>query len=144
MTEQEIFDKVVRHLKKQGQPARVPVEEVGPNVTRCVYRTSDEKSCAVGCLIPDELYSPDIERTNIGTLIEEKSSEDGVSEKYKLLDDVLSRAGLGGNLKLLADLQVCHDRRSNWKFLENMRESLLDVARRHALTSEVVEECFPL
>jgi hypothetical protein len=50
MTKQEAFDKVVKHLLKQGEPAF--------DGDICCYRTDDGKKCAAGCLIPDELYDP--------------------------------------------------------------------------------------
>lgn len=54
MDNQQIFDKVLAHLRRQGAPAR------GPDST-CCYRTDDGRMCAVGCLIPSKNYSPDIE-----------------------------------------------------------------------------------
>jgi len=53
MTEQEIFDAVVRHLKKQGRRAL--------NKDQCVYRGSNGLKCAVGCLISDAEYTPSME-----------------------------------------------------------------------------------
>jgi hypothetical protein len=52
-TKQETFDFVVRHLYKQGKPARENYY--------CRYRTNDGLMCAVGCLIPDEVYTPKME-----------------------------------------------------------------------------------
>ena len=49
MTDQEIFNKVAAHLLRQGKRA---VER-----GKCVYRTSEGLSCAVGCLIAPEAYS---------------------------------------------------------------------------------------
>lgn len=49
MNEQEIFDKVVNHMRKQGHPSI----ESGT----CAYRTEDGSMCAVGCLITDEVYA---------------------------------------------------------------------------------------
>ena len=60
MTEQEIFDKVVLHLYQQGEPS---ITHGG----RCRYRLSG-KMCAIGCLIPDDMYS--------------ESMEGGVTAKY--------------------------------------------------------------
>lgn len=54
MTEQEIFDKVAEHLQKQGHRA---LNEDGV----CVYRGKNGTKCAVGALIPDELYDSKIE-----------------------------------------------------------------------------------
>ena len=54
MNQQEVFDKVVRHLLKQGERA---ISDNG----RCAYNDSHGRKCAVGCLITDEAYNPDIE-----------------------------------------------------------------------------------
>lgn len=54
MSTQEIFDKVVTHLRKQGGKAR-DYEGV------CMYRTKTGLKCAAGCLIPDEEYDPRME-----------------------------------------------------------------------------------
>lgn len=53
MNRQEIFDKVVTHLYKQGKPCR--------NENGCLYRDNEGNSCAIGCLISDENYNPIIE-----------------------------------------------------------------------------------
>lgn len=58
---QEIYDKVKAHLLSQGKPA---MDVDG----RCsVYRAEDGTKCAVGCLIPDELYRPEFEGMTVAT-----------------------------------------------------------------------------
>jgi len=57
LTEQETFDKVYRHLLTQNKRAAT-INKDGK--TRCLYRQRNLR-CAVGCLIPDELYSPKME-----------------------------------------------------------------------------------
>lgn len=54
MTSQEIFDKVCKHLVTQNKKATRPGRRM------CNYRYGDLK-CAVGCLIPDEVYKPSME-----------------------------------------------------------------------------------
>lgn len=49
LTMQQTFDKVSRHLFKQGRPS----VSIGGT---CLYRGPNNTRCAVGCLIPDELY----------------------------------------------------------------------------------------
>ena len=53
MTEQEIFDKVAKHLLDQGEPS-----VIGDS---CVYRGTNGRMCAAGVLIPDEVYSVEME-----------------------------------------------------------------------------------
>lgn len=49
---QEIYDKVLNHLVKQGKKS---IDSY------CKYRGPDNTSCAVGCLIPDDEYTPELE-----------------------------------------------------------------------------------
>lgn len=58
-TDQEIFDTVARHLLNQGKRSAVVDSDIGGN--GCRYRTDDGLMCAVGCLINDEAYAPDLE-----------------------------------------------------------------------------------
>lgn len=56
MDNQKTFDMVVAHLRKQGEKCG---EDNDGNYA-CYYR-HEGMSCAAGCLIPDEDYSPDME-----------------------------------------------------------------------------------
>lgn len=60
---QEIFDLVTTHLFTQNRRA----EEYDDG---CFYRLAGLR-CAVGVLIPDDLYCPAFEGKTVGTLIEE-------------------------------------------------------------------------
>lgn len=62
MDAQEIFDKVVAHLRQQGKPA------MGIDGA-CFYRLEDRK-CAVGCLIEDSEYHPKMEHLQFSELIQ--------------------------------------------------------------------------
>jgi hypothetical protein len=88
MNQQEIFDKVVTHLRKQGQPAK---NEDG----ECQYRTEDGLMCAVGCLIPDNLYREQFE----GYLIEDLFANNIAIQSFLGVE----------NENLLAELQIIHD-----------------------------------
>lgn len=63
MTEQEVFDKVKKHLLKQNSKAMD-----GDN---CVYRSPNGSQCAIGCMIPDDQYDETMELNNAAILIEE-------------------------------------------------------------------------
>lgn len=65
MTNQEIFDTVAVHLLTQNKRATK-----ANCSTTCQYRTSEGLKCAVGCLIPDEKYTPEMEPYGVYTLIE--------------------------------------------------------------------------
>lgn len=57
MTPQEIFNKVAKHLLTQNAKSELPPG--GPAL--CTYRTPEGLSCAVGCLISDEVYNLSLE-----------------------------------------------------------------------------------
>jgi hypothetical protein len=53
MTEQEVFDKVAKHLLTQNAKSKLPSG-------MCAYRGDHGLMCAAGCLIPDDKYDPAI------------------------------------------------------------------------------------
>ena len=57
MTNQQIFNKVAKHLLKQGRRAR--------DGNGCAYRGENGTKCAVGCLIPDALYDDRLEGSSV-------------------------------------------------------------------------------
>jgi hypothetical protein len=60
MTKQEVFNKVVTHLREQGEMSGY---EAPPGVV-CLYRNNGKK-CAIGALISDEEYSEAFERQSV-------------------------------------------------------------------------------
>lgn len=38
----------------------------------CKYRTIDGKKCAIGCLIPDDMYNPGMEHTAVELVVEQE------------------------------------------------------------------------
>lgn len=93
MTKQEIFDKVVTHLLTQKVKAAVFDPETGAEA--CRYRDDCGNKCAVGCLIPDDLYSNAMESLGVGTLL----------DRYPSLESVLPSE----YRTMLWDLQQVHD-----------------------------------
>ncbi len=51
---QAVFDKIVAHLRQQNARS---ISGVGD----CMYRGEGGRMCAVGCLIPDDVYRPGLE-----------------------------------------------------------------------------------
>jgi hypothetical protein len=97
MNKQEIFDKVVTHLKNQNARAYDKEED------RCLYR--DESTgyrCAIGCLIPDELYNPDFEGESIDTLLEK-------APVLKELLKIKNFSAISSDVMFLRRLQSIHD-----------------------------------
>ena len=97
MNEQNTFNVIVSHLMKQKARA---VSDVG----NCMYRGKNNMKCAVGCLIPDNLYDPKFE----GRILVGRPS------LVNLLE------GLGHNIELLSELQYVHDKDSVEHWLDNL------------------------
>ena len=105
LSDQELFDKVVNHLRVQGCKA---LEN-----EHCKYRTASGLKCAAGCLIPDDMYKPSMEGMNII----------GVIQNNPNLEDVISNPGL------ISRLQFIHD----WIEVMSWEESFKGVAIQFGL-----------
>lgn len=82
---QVLFDTVSAHLLKQAARSA--------HGLRCLYRGPGGRKCAVGCLIPDEKYTSNIE---------------GMDVTCHRVQSVLPNLGKKG-ASLLLDLQIIHD-----------------------------------
>lgn len=89
MNKQEIFDKVANHLRSMKGPSE---NESG----NCMYRGLNGSMCAMGALIPDEMYDVNMENHTIEYLIE--------NENFSL-PEFFSKT----NMWFLDDLQYAHD-----------------------------------
>ena len=85
---QEVFDIVVNHLFTQGRPAY-------DGVRGCMYRAPDGLRCAVGVLIPDDLYDKAFEN-NQSNFVIQKLFDAGLAD-WREHEDILIR------------LQIIHD-----------------------------------
>ncbi len=99
LTPQEIFTKVVNHLRKQRRQA------VSSNGT-CMYRAGDLR-CAAGCLIDDIYYD---ERIEAQSVIHLESEYPSFEPQKNLLREVLEKSGRSfKDFELVFDLQCVHD-----------------------------------
>ena len=106
-TEQQVFDQVVAHLRKQGAKAK---GSTGGFSTSCVYRNDAGLKCAAGCLIGDDEYNKCMEnKTWVGLV-----GKGFAPEKH---------------CTLVTDLQRVHDRDP----VEKWEDSLEAVASYHRL-----------
>ena len=96
---QETFDTVVAHLRRQGSKAQSRDPTSG--VISCLYRAPDGKRCAAGCLIPDDRYEPALELSAVGGTAE--ANHYGSNEVTLLIEQ------LGHDIELVAALQSVHD-----------------------------------
>lgn len=87
LTDQEVFDKIVGHLRRQNSKSLSGL--IGGT---CKYRGANGKMCAVGCLIPDNQYTRGLEF---------------LAPDHDELRDILSQFTL--NFPLLKTLQSIHD-----------------------------------
>ena len=121
MTPQEIFDTVAKHLITQGQQSQ---RDDGT----CLYRGPGGLKCAVGVLIPDDVYTPEMELDELG---ETGNGVRGLLDRYaNVLPDYFSE-----NVRLLSNLQNVHD--SSFS-IGSFARRLADVARDYDLEPRVV------
>ena len=102
MTAQEIFDKAVGALLAQKK------KSWSTELEKCVYRTDCGLKCAVGHLIPDELYTSSMEvgPSGVKTLL----------DRYPNLEPVILPSDMEGSEAegFLIDLQGVHDHSICW------------------------------
>lgn len=125
MNRQELFEKAARGLLAQdGRSTRS--NEKG-EVLGCAYRGPNGRKCAIGHLIPDELYSSGMEcRSAYGVL--------GMNGNVLITARDQLRAHLGieteDDVRFLSDLQQVHD--SCW-FWDNIKDHLALFAQKNRL-----------
>jgi hypothetical protein len=107
LNEQEIFDKVSTHLLTQMK--------VASNGHNCCYRVN-ELSCAIGCLILDELYSTRIEGMGVQDALfvlgrNELDNPIYTEHRSVLFKRILIHSGIDvdKHKELLTELQSIHD-----------------------------------
>jgi len=89
MNNQEAFDRSAKHLLTQAIPA---TNKKG----MCAYRGVNNTKCAIGALIPDDIYNVDMEGRPVKFLIDNNNAIKNLFENV--------------NRYFLRDLQRCHDR----------------------------------
>lgn len=109
---QQVFDLVVTHLLTQGRRA----EDVAGG---CMYRAPEGMKCAVGFLLPDSEYRPEMEGEAAG------------SGSY--ITPVLQRIGV--DLDLATSLQIVHDKQHPSDWVARLRI----VADHYRLSADVVD-----
>jgi hypothetical protein len=89
LTNQQAFDIAATHLLTQKERCLMAEK------TRCAYRNGDGLKCAVGALIPDDLYGHYMEGLPVTKLI----------TRYSKIHELFQNVDQG----LLVALQQCHD-----------------------------------
>jgi hypothetical protein len=117
-TAQELFDTVAKHLLTQNAKSR-------DGGDLCFYRDPNGLKCAVGCLIPDDEYRPEMENRTVAGMLYYRP-ELLTRERFEEIES---------NIDLLTDLQIVHDDRK----IEMWREELRIVANHFELKADVLE-----
>lgn len=126
LTDQEVFDKVARHLLTQG------CRSISGG---CAYRGEGGRKCAIGCLIEDNLYDPDFEGVAVNVF---PPGKEYCRYKTALALRTVLANNVTDNFNLLSRLQQVHDQSSpcEWKYV------LRTVANQLSLLSLVLDD-FP-
>jgi hypothetical protein len=129
MTAQEIFDICSKHLLTQMRRSIGEITIVNDRGEEmrwdsCRYRSQNGDKCAIGPLIPDADYNPQLEGLACNEII--PSNRDKAKKDF---DDLLTKLGLIEHLELLNALQQVHDRSQP----HTWRMELMDVAEDHGL-----------
>lgn len=122
---QEVFDLAARHLLTQKAKARIQRDESSNQ--RCLYRAPDGCKCAVGALIPDEIYQPEMDQGDTGI--------DEIISRFPTIATLFS----GVDDDLLADLQTVHDDYIVSRWGEHLRALATD----YGLSAAVIDELAP-
>lgn len=91
MNNQEAFNRIVTHLRKQGQASRRVISCLGES---CAYRGEHGMRCAVGVLLTDEFY---------------RASMEGLQVLSDEVSAVIKKALPDVDLMLLDRMQAIHD-----------------------------------
>lgn len=90
-TQQQIFDIVVSHLLTQMKISRSEdylVCMYREDCLVCMYRGANNLKCAVGVLIPNEFYTPDMEGS-LGSLLMRKILPTFLQEEFSTHENLL-------------------------------------------------------
>lgn len=92
MDRQKAFDIMVTALREQGR------RSMNYRQTVCLFRGENQNKCAIGHLIPDDLYD---------------ACFDEASTLYDIMENNIMIKTYGewerGDLQFLSDMQLCHD-----------------------------------
>lgn len=92
MNRREVFEKVKAWPLRPDFKRSVSISQM------CAYRGTDGNKCAIGLLIPDELYTPEMEGHTVRALV----------KAFPFLRGVLSIEN-DEDLEFLTKLQITHD-----------------------------------
>jgi hypothetical protein len=109
LTAQQVYDKVVKHLRKQGHKA---LNEKG----LCMYLAPNGDKCAAGCLLLKREYLPELEQKSFAWIL--ANGAPSIAKRLKIHYD------------LIRDLQGTHDHCT----ISGWEEKFQNIAKTHTLT----------
>lgn len=126
MEPQEVFNTVSRHLFKQGHRAGVYLDAPSSPEFECRYHAPNGEACAVGCLMTDDVYDPEMEGSDVLGVVENFSVPEWMRQHTVL--------------RLLRRLQLVHDDQSSWRNEIEMKGRLDEVAKQFGLSRDVLAD----
>lgn len=120
---QDVFDVVAWHLLRQN------AQSTAPGSAKCMYRAPDGKRCAIGWLIPDEVYVRSLEFFGVRDLAAAMSETFPGSAPHRFSEFLLR------HMPLLRDLQGMHDAQPPYEWPFGLRA----IAQRYRLRETVVD-----
>lgn len=127
MNRQEAFDLAAKHLLAQGVKSREKADSSSPYPPACAYRGEDGLKCAIGALIPDDQYSPNMENMSVSILL-----------RQEYCPPILKSGDLTKGF--LQGLQDAHDHAHGDGDVEEFRRNLFTFAKQWKLDASVLEE----
>lgn len=116
--QQQVYNKIATHLVTQGVQANAG----GAIGDSCLYRSPAGLKCAIGCLISDENYHPNMENRDV----------EAIAAWYPdAIPDV--------DIDFLNEMQSVHDSNCNWYYKGQMKLSLANVAGMYGLDASILE-----
>lgn len=118
---QELFDRAVGGVIEQGGPSLGA--EMKGCVAECLYRGENGACCAVGWLIPEDLYKPTFEGSRLDELL--------VDLPFKKVQ-----------VRLIGRLQYAHDDVGSTlglDYLDSFKEKCIGIAEEFNLNTNVIK-----
>lgn len=121
LTRQEMFNIAYLGLLAQNKKSEIKCDRFSSCCYRLFQFNEPTLKCAIGMIIPDELYDPLFEDYPVSGLVEGYEEEDLVhlADLFKLEDH-----------DFLSELQLIHDRFN----VEEWQEELIKLANKYELT----------
>lgn len=116
MNQQEIYNTVRDHLLSQKSKA------LSPSGSKCMYRGALGTKCAIGCLLPDEIATPELDSIgSVGLILHTVGPNSRFTGPERIATAKAAVDFLGlteDNHQFFAGLQTIHDGRQPWEWAD--------------------------